>query len=67
MTQKAKRRSRARARREAARRARTIGPPMLPEWPADKPRPTFSTEAEEVAFLRSFSFAEFWGASKPSR
>ena len=37
---------------------------MLPEWPADKPRPTFSTEAEEVAFLRSNSFAEVWGRRK---
>jgi hypothetical protein len=58
---------RERSRKAAALRARALGPPSLPEWPADEPRPSFASEAEEVAFLRSYSFADYWRAGKAIR
>ena len=39
----------------------------LPEWPADKPRPEFKNEEEEVRFLKSYSFAEYWKARAARR
>jgi hypothetical protein len=43
------------------------GPPVLPEWPADRPRPSFTSEAEEADFLRRYSFAEYWQARAVAR
>ena len=44
----------------AAARAKQRGPPVLPEWPADKPRPGFASLAEERQFLSTYSFADYW-------
>lgn len=55
--------ARERRRAAAAARVHKQGSKALPEWPPDKPRPTFATEAEEVRFLNSFSFARFWKAA----
>jgi hypothetical protein len=60
-------RGREQRRRAVAQRVRELGPPTLPEWPADRPRPDFASEAEEVAFLRSYSFANYWSAARALR
>jgi len=47
----------------AAGQARKAGKfRRLPSWPPGKPRPTFASDAEEAAFLRSYSFARYWEA-----
>ena len=51
---------RERRRAAAAARVKTHGRPDLPEWPPHQPRPTFASEAEEAAFLNSYSFAAYW-------
>jgi len=57
---------RERRRAAAARRAREVGPPSLPEWPLDRLRPRFSSEAEEVQFLRSYDFSKYWESKRAS-
>lgn len=61
--------SREERRAAAAERARSRDR-SLPEWPAGKPRPTFASEAEELKFLNSYSFADYWarrGAKKQTK
>lgn len=57
---------RERRRQAAAERARARSQ-ALPEWPANRARPTFATEAEEVRFLSSYSFADYWAARAKGR
>jgi hypothetical protein len=57
---------RERLRAAAARRAQQAGPPKLPAWPKDMPRPRFASEAEEARFLKAYDFAAYWEARSES-